>query len=186
VASELATRLGVGLNVVRESLSVLDGAGLLDVLPNRGAVVKSLSRDDIAEIFQIREALEGQAACLAARNITRDGARQRLQEAFELADKAAHAGDVGTYRIANGEFHRAILEIAGNRRLIESATELTVPIYQLQLHLLLDGTALRSAAAGHKRIVDAILSGNATLAQQAMQAHIESAGLAMQRVVEAR
>jgi DNA-binding GntR family transcriptional regulator len=183
VASELAASLQVSLGVVREALSLLDGAGLVEVLPNRGAQIRSLSREDVRQIFELREALEGQAAALAARNVGRPKARQILMDAFRTADKAARAGDIAGYRSANAALHHAILTLADNPRLLEMATELTVPIYQLQLNMLLEAPDLATAAAGHRRVVDAILKGDAMTARDEMQEHVRLSGAVMIRLV---
>ena len=184
VASELAADLQVSLGVVREALSLLDGAGLIELLPNRGAQIRPLSRDDVRQIFELREALEGQAAALAARNIQGVKARQALMDAFKKADKAAATGDVVGYRSANTAFHQTILALANNPRLVEVASELTVPIYQLQLSMLLNERELKAAAAGHRRIVDAILAGDADRARAEMQDHVRVSGAVMIRLVE--
>lgn len=184
VASELAADLQVSLGVVREALSLLDGAGLIELLPNRGAQIRRLSRDDIRQIFELREALEGQAAALAARNLQGLKARQALMDAFRKADKAASTGDAAGYRSTNAAFHLAILSLADNPRLLEMATELTVPIYQLQLSMLLSEGELKTAAAGHRRILDAILAGDEDRARAEMQDHVRFSGAAMMRLVE--
>jgi DNA-binding GntR family transcriptional regulator len=184
VASELAADLQVSLGVVREALSLLDGIGLIELLPNRGAQIRPLSRDDVRQIFELREALEGQAAALAARNLSGAKARQTLMEAFRKADKAAVTGDVVGYRSANTAFHQTILALADNPRLVEVASELTVPIYQLQLSMLLNERELKAAAAGHRRIVDAIFAGDEDRARAEMQEHVRVSGAVMMRLVE--
>ena len=184
IASDLASELGVSLGVVREALSLLDGAGLIELLPNRGAQIRSLSRDDVRQIFELREALEGQAAALAARNLSGAKPRQALTDAFGQADQAAAAGDAPGYRSANAAFHHAILALADNPRLLEIASELTVPIYRLQLTMLLDDAELKAAAAGHQRIMDAILAGDAERARTEMQDHVRFSGAVMMRLVE--
>lgn len=184
VASELAADLHVSLGVVREALSLLEGAGLIELLPNRGAQIRPLSRDDVRQIFELREALEGQAAALATRNLRGPKARQTLMDAFTKADKAAATGDVIGYRSTNAAFHQTILALADNPRLVEVASELTVPIYQLQLSMLLNERELRAAAAGHRRIVDAMLAGDEDRARAEMQDHVRVSGAVMMRLVE--
>lgn len=183
VASELAADLEVSLGVVREALSLLDGAGLIALLPNRGAQIRSLSRDDVRQIFELREALEGQAAALAARNLQGMKPPQALMDAFKKADKAAAAGDVVGYRSTNAAFHQTILALANNPRLVAMASELTVPIYQLQLSMLLNEPELKAAAAGHRRILDAITAGDEERARAEMQEHVCVSGAVMMRLV---
>lgn len=184
VASELSAQLKVSLNVVREALSLLDGAGLVHVHPNRGAQIRSLSRDDVRQIFELREALEGQAAALAARNIRSPKDRKLLLDAFRKADKAARDGERSIYRTENNKFHEAILTLGGNPRLMAIASELTVPIYQLQMNMLLETNDLTAAAEGHRRIVDAILKGSPGRARDEMQEHVRTSGEVMIRLVD--
>ena len=78
----------------------------------------------------------------------------------------------------------SILALANNPRLVEIASELTVPIYQLQLSMLLNEHELKAAAAGHRRIVDAILAGDSERARAEMQDHVRISGAVMMRLVE--
>lgn len=184
IASDLVADLQVSLGVVREALSLLDGTGLVEVLPNRGAQIRPLSGRDIQHIFELREALEGQAAALAARNVSSPQARQILLDVFRNVDEAAAAGDAVQYRSTNAAFHQTILRLSGNPRLSEIASELTVPIYRLQLSTLLEAPDLATAASGHRRIVDAILGGQQTLARDEMQEHVRLSGLVMMRLAD--
>jgi DNA-binding GntR family transcriptional regulator len=88
------------------------------------------------------------------------------------------------YRSTNAAFHQTILALADNPRLVAFASELTVPIYQLQLSMLLDERQLKAAAAGHRRIVDAILAGDEDRARAEMQDHVRLSGSFMMRLVE--
>lgn len=184
IAADLTKQLGVSLNAIREALSTLAGAGLIEIQPHRGAVVRTLRRDDIREIFQIREPLEGQAAFLAAQNAGDAAALSTLKSAYVACRAAVRAADPKAYRVANHEFHLAILAMSKNQRLASLAEELMVPIFSLQLHLLLGAPQRIKSDDEHTGLLQAITTGNARLAERLMRAHVRSSALAMEAVVE--
>src|SRR2546421_13031594 len=67
---ELARELGISRTPVREALLVLQAEGLVDAVPNRGAVVRSHDANDLEDLYQLRALLEGYAARRAAANVT--------------------------------------------------------------------------------------------------------------------
>src|SRR4051812_16469171 len=66
IARDLVEQLGISRGPLREAFRRLAADGLVDLIPNRGAMVRRLSNDEIAQVYQIREALEGYAARRAA------------------------------------------------------------------------------------------------------------------------
>ena len=66
-AEALAQRFGTSRTPIREALLQLEAQGLVEVEPNRGAVVRTFDRDDLFDLYQVRALLEPQAAALAAR-----------------------------------------------------------------------------------------------------------------------
>jgi GntR family transcriptional regulator, trigonelline degradation regulator len=91
---ELCNRLGVSRPSVREALRQLEAEGLIDILPNRGPVVKIVSLSDLLEIWEVRTALE----TLIARRFARHGTEQQIEEldkAIRAFDAALRAQDVG-------------------------------------------------------------------------------------------
>lgn len=142
IVADITKRLGVSAGPVREAIRRLNGEGLVDVQPNRGAVVRRFEAADIAEIFSVREAVEARAAELAALNIDLGDNRRRLDEiAAEAAEATAEGGT--RYIDHNARFHRLIYDMAGNAKLREVAEGLTLPIYRMQFHQLM---VRRSAA----------------------------------------
>ena len=112
IVADITKRLGVSAGPVREAIRRLNGEGLVDVQPNRGAVVRRFEAADIAEIFSVREAVEARAAELAALNIDLGDNRRRLDEiAAEAAEATAEGGT--RYIDHNARFHRLIYDMAG-------------------------------------------------------------------------
>ena len=103
----------------------LERDGLIDLLPNRCAVVRSLSERDVEDAFQIRALLEGYSAAQAALYIT----EKQIQELEQLCNEMESPGGQGTSPEAiayllerNGRFHQIILAASGNSRLPTQAT----------------------------------------------------------------
>ena len=185
VVADLKTRLGTSAGPVREAIRRLTGEGLVDIVPNRGATVRSLNAREVAEIFELREAVEGFAAELAARNIDREDHRALLEAERDRADAAATAAG-RAYIDHNHALHRLIYRIAGNARLTETAEQLTLPIYRLRYHRLLDAAHILTSRAEHDALIAAILAGDELAAARAMRDHIRNSARAMLAVLDAR
>jgi len=167
----LADKLGVSRTPVREAIRRLIAEGLLSVGPSRGLIVTELSREQVMQLYDLREVLEGAAAGLAARHAHEAeiaGIRRRLSEMerMESAEELA---------AANRELHRAIYAAAHNQYLIQAANNLADSLN------LLPGTTFsvpdrpRTAHAEHVEIVRAIESGDFARAEETGRRHIHEA-----------
>ena len=182
IVADLVQELAVSAGPVREAIRRLTGEGLVDFVPNRGAMVRKLDARAISDIFRIREVIEGLAARLASENIDRPGNRDRLREEQKAGVAAAKAGG-GIYIDHNRRFHTLIYEIADNDRLTEVAQQMTASIYRLNYHSLMDASYAKRSASDHNTIVRAILAGDGDAAEREMRAHIAAAGMAMQNAI---
>src|SRR3989454_3460971 len=100
----LSQQLGVSRGPIREALGRLAAEGLVTVRPRRGAVVRSLSKDEFLEAYQVREALEMMAVRLAVPQLTED-ILARLQELIEAMEGHAEREEVSEFFDANAAFH---------------------------------------------------------------------------------
>lgn len=115
----LCQRLGVSRTPFREAMRLLEAEGLVRITPRRGTRVAPITLSDLAEAFPILGALEALAGELACRRITEEEiAALRRMQAEMVACRAA--GDRDGYFRLNELIHRAIRDIAGNERLIET------------------------------------------------------------------
>ena len=176
IASDLISRLGISAGPVREAVRKLTGEGLIEIQPHRGAVVRDLTRKDILEIYEMRAAIEGLAARLAAERINEGDNRKLLERAAAGSDEAFKSSDLSAYNEANHQFHDAIVAIANNQRVVSVAEQLVLPIYVLRYHQLLKASNIETSATEHRRIADAILGGEAERAERLMRKHVENSG----------
>ncbi|HEY9292726.1 MAG TPA: GntR family transcriptional regulator [Microlunatus sp.] len=114
----LSEELGVSRVPVREAILTLAAQGLVTVKPRSGAFVRKLTRRDVAELFDVREALEPAIASAAARARSEDDLAQ-LRSAIDIASDAAVCFDAGTGSRSNADFHAALAQ-ASHHRLLQS------------------------------------------------------------------
>jgi DNA-binding GntR family transcriptional regulator len=120
VESELATRLGISRQPVREALQRLSTEGWVDLRPAHGAFVHSPTEEEADQLLAVRSLLEAESARLAAANMTPQ-AVAGLREICERGVSALAADEVDAVVAANAELHSAIVELSGNTVLAELA-----------------------------------------------------------------
>ncbi|KNB53384.1 GntR family transcriptional regulator [Streptomyces caatingaensis] len=119
----LAERFGVSATPVREAMQQLVLEGAVEAVPNRGFRVTSRSARDLAELAEVRALLEVPVVLRLARTVPAARWRDLLPSA-EAAAEVARRGDRAAYAEADRAFHRALLGLGGNRRLVAVADEL--------------------------------------------------------------
>ena len=95
IEEQLAADLGVSRNPVREALRVLESEGLVEINPRRGASVTNVSEEEAQEIVEVRAALEGFCARLAARRCS-PGLKADIEKVLDRGERAAAANDLFT------------------------------------------------------------------------------------------
>ena len=167
----LADELGISRTPLREAMRLLAADGLIELEPNRGAIVTALSRESQVRFWEARLALEPAAARLGA--TARDAAALQAMRAA-IADQRAGGGNHGF--AANRAFHLALVHSAGNPHLDRFAESLWVQsvgttIYDSQTR---DGAVAVGYADAHEAILRAIESGDAEVAERLTREHILS------------
>lgn len=175
VEDRLAEEFGVSRNPVREALRSLETEGLVEVVPRRGALVASLSDDEMQEIGELRAALEGLSARLAARRVTEE-MRRRIAEIVDRGDRAAAAGDADQLNQLNNEFHVFLAEAGRNRFLADFMRALRDRTHWMYLSSMSwrRGEAWRE----HASILRAIADGDEELAAVLANRHVTNAAAA--------
>ncbi len=151
----------------------LAAEGLIEHLPNRGAVVRRLSTRAIRELFEIRFELEALAARLAAESDDAD-ARARFAEAIRpiFDDRRRQAP---AYLNENAAFHDAMMALGGNLQLCDLATRLRLPLIMAQVGDILTPEILDASVREHRAIADAVLARDPDSAAAHMRAHLKRA-----------
>jgi DNA-binding GntR family transcriptional regulator len=181
---KLAVELGVSTTPVREAISQLASEGLLQLVPRLGAVVPTLSREEVIELYGVREAMECYAAAKAAETISPArlaevrGFVERMegivtkffgQKKLQLEGQALR-----DFLAADLAFHMTIIEAAGNHRLTKLAADshAHARIFAAD-RLSHDRGLLEEAIHQHRAIYEALARHDGEEARRQIALHIE-------------
>lgn len=175
VEGELARRLGVSRNPIRESLQLLAADGLVDLTPGRGAQVHLPTPEEVDQVFSVRRLLECEAARLAAGHAGPEDIT-RLEGIVELGTARAQAGEAGALADLNTQWHGAIFLAAGNPVLTRLWHSLEKRV-RWYFAPVARGRGLDSWRE-HRTLTAAIAAGDSARAAELMRAHIDSTSTA--------
>lgn len=171
--AELAARMRVSRTPIREAIRRLVSDGLVEVAPSRGVMVVQLDRQQVRELYALREALEGTAARLAAQAASPAEIDEMSEVLNSLTGRDNLPDDL--FR-ANSMFHGLIYEAARNRYLEQALAQLSDSL------ALLPGTTFGVAGRQdvamleHLAILRAIAARDSETAEQTARHHIRMAG----------
>lgn len=171
VEDRLAEQLGVSRNPVREAIRALEGTGLVEVVPRRGAYVSQLDPLQASQLLELRAVIEAYAARLAARHRT-DSDLAALRECLEEGARASRQGDHVRAAAFHRDFHIGIERASGNAHL-----EAVVGPLRHQTELVFSILADRRAVLSwdeHVRIYEAIEARDEAKADRFTTEHMES------------
>jgi len=169
----LAKELGISRTPIREALNRLAQDRLVTVSPGRGAFVATFSFDDMVQLLEIRETLEGMAARLASNRITKETLEKLRQRLKAAAQKQEHNGYKG-YLDADRDFHECVISACGNHQLSQLMKSLQDRIQMLRSRsVMLPGRA-RKSFQEHMEIIDALSARDPDLAEEKIRTHIRN------------
>lgn len=170
-ATELGERFGMSRTPIREATQELARLGLVTVERNRGIRVLPTSVDAFVEGFEVRLMLEVPLANRAA-SIATPAQRADVEAQFAHFVEVAESGDVDATLRCDRDFHRGLLEIAGNRRAVEVLTEQRNMVLKTGVGTVPNMRSTVECAEDHRAIVAAVSAGDGSAAGAAMRAHI--------------
>ena len=169
VERDIADHLGMSRSPVRWALQRLETDGFLERSTKRGLSVRNLSAKEALELLEMREALEGMAARLAAERRTDDDVEHLTALLHAMKSKNRQWGS--SYGLAR-EMHVAIFQAAGNSALTDMLAKIFAQSSTLSYRLLTAGKEARNTLAEHQRIVDCIIKQDAAGAERHARAHM--------------
>lgn len=170
---KLVEQLGVSRTPIREALRRLEQERLI-AESGKGSVVLGITLEDLVDIMDIRQRIEGLAAYYATKNMTPEGKAQ-LQQISELQDFYFEKQDVDNLRKMDDQFHDAIYHLCDRPVLRDALIPLHRKSQRYRRISIEDKNRLEYSVQEHKAIYNAIISGDADLAAQLITSHIESA-----------
>lgn len=185
VEEELAERLAVKRHVVREALADLERVGLVERIPNRGAVVRLLDPVEVRQIYSVREALE----TLAAEQIPLPASAVVLEQLRVLQQRHAAAVESGDARAAfraNMQFHETLFGACGNPPLVELIQGLAQKVHGARSITAASPAHLQLARDEHAAMVEALAAGDRDRLVALCRQHLGPSRDAYIAAVEAR
>jgi len=170
---EIANRLNISRPPIREAFKTLEAQGLVVRKPRRGVFVTEMEEKDIWEVYTLKATLYEMAAALAIENITVQQIHE-LETLFKEMETCVNntPPDILAYQKFHQAFHARTLDIAGNERMKQIATNLHQQIRRFSYRTLQNKDHLHSSLAYHKKIVEAIAQRQKTMACSLMKKHV--------------
>lgn len=170
--TELSTKYQVSRAVIREAINRLESCHLVERKANVGARIVSLTPEGLIQLYQVREALEGMAARLAAKNMS----DEEIADLTTLLDnhfQTVKGGESYYQEAGDLDFHYRIILGSKNQHLIEvlvNGIYHLIRMYRVQLGMA--GPRVTTAFDEHKHVVQAIANRDEELAEMLMRRHI--------------
>jgi DNA-binding GntR family transcriptional regulator len=177
VELDLCEQFGTHRGDVRLALFELEKKGLVERIPNRGALVRGLTPKEVRQIYAVREQLEVMAVSIIPFPVSADSI-DRLEELQRRHTAAIVAGDLLTVFYSNLSFHQVLFGLCGNDCLIETIDLLAQKVYGIRSFVNAFPDALERARHDHQDMIKALRGSQrdklVTLARRHLQPAPES------------
>ena len=169
---DLAEEMGVSRTPIREAIRKLEKEGLVTIEPRRGAYASMISTQDMVEILEVRQDLEGLAAYFAASRMS----PVEMEELREIADHynaAVKEGSMQDMIRYDTQFHRQIVDSCNNKILVNMVEQLQELFLRFRYIYYDNFRRADNMPSEHQEIIDAIASGDEDRARAAADVHID-------------
>lgn len=167
----LSEVLKVSRTPLREAIKMLAAEGLVELLPNRGAIALQLSEADILDTFEVMAGLEGQSGELAAQRIT-DAELAEIRAMHYEMMAAYTRRDLSTYYQLNSAIHRAINAAARNPVLTATYNQVNARLQALRFRSNQDGEKWKRAMQEHEQMIQALAAHDPVAMRAVLIAHL--------------
>ncbi|MEX2671177.1 MAG: GntR family transcriptional regulator [Phycisphaeraceae bacterium] len=175
VVQKLAQQLGVSATPVREALVELETTGIVDLLPNRGAVCRPFGPQQLREIYQIRRILEAEATHASCGRIPDDELERVRDESRQLLEASDDAPGWSDSAMAlDQQLHNLVSLHSGSDRLGHELARYATLMHAVRQYVHNRLNVQRRAIEDHLEILDALIERDADKAAAAMSKHIRN------------
>lgn len=167
----IGEELGVSRTPVREALRQLELEGLVTIIPNKGAYVVGISQKDIRDIYEIRSRLEGLCARWAAEHISKEQLDE-LEENIYLSDFHSFKGNSEQVVELDNRFHEVLYNASGSKELRHILVDFHHYVQRVRKITLATQERAMNSNDEHRKIVEALKTHDADLAESLANAHM--------------
>ena len=171
IEQDVAAELRLSRTPVREAISKLEQEGLVDKIPQRGAVVRGITEKEIDEVFGLRMVLESYAASLATERIDEE-ILQQLDVLLDKQHKTLEQGNVNRYIQLNTQFHDLIYRASRSDKLYQMINNLRDYFYKYRVLILKMGGMPSISLQDHKKMVQAMRRRDAHKVEELVKEHV--------------
>ena len=182
VEADLTHELDISRSLLREAFRELAAQDLIELMPNRGAIIRRLSAQEALELFEIRAELEALAAGLAADRMQDADVKQAFEDEIAQIWNDRNFFSREDYIAENEAFHTAILKASGNRQLKKMYERMQLSLIMAQINSALTPEVIETSVSEHRTIASAILQGDGPTARDAARDHLKRASEFMSQV----
>jgi DNA-binding GntR family transcriptional regulator len=168
---ELAEVLQVSRTPLREAIKMLAAEGLVELVPNRGAIAVALSEADVLHTFEVMAGLEGLSGELAAQRITASELAEIRAMQFEMMG-AYTRSDLSNYYRINAMIHSAINAAAKNPVLTSTYNQVNARLQALRFRSNQNGEKWKRAVKEHEQMVEALSARDGAALRALLQQHL--------------
>jgi len=170
---ELADVLQVSRTPLREAIKMLAAEGLVELLPNRGAIAVALDEKDVNNTFEVMAGLEALSGELAARRITDEELAEIKAMQFEMM-AAYTRGDLSAYYRLNARIHSAINAAAKNPVLTTTYNQVNARLQALRFRSNQDGDKWKRAVNEHEKMIQALSAHDPEAMRKVLLTHLNN------------
>ncbi|QYC39941.1 putative HTH-type transcriptional regulator YdfH [Nonomuraea coxensis DSM 45129] len=173
IEADVCEQFGASRAAVRETFKELASEGLVEIMRNKGARVRVISKAEAVEITEVRMVLEGLAAYKAAERVTPEQAAELRQIVTDMR-AAVEVNDLDRYSELNVALHAKIREVAGHRTAAAIIERLGAQVVRHKFRLARQPGRAAVSLPQHELVVAAIVARDPEAAQTSMQQHLRS------------
>jgi DNA-binding GntR family transcriptional regulator len=170
---ELSELLNVSRTPLREAIKMLAAEGLVELVPNRGAIAVSLTEADVLNTFEVMAGLEAQSGELAAERITPQELAEIQAMHFEML-AAYTRRDLSVYYTINARIHNAISGAARNPVLAQVYAQVNARLQALRFRSNQDGEKWKRAVKEHDRMIEALAAHDGAAMREVLLTHLRN------------
>jgi DNA-binding GntR family transcriptional regulator len=172
IEGDLSRDFKVGRGTIREALKRLAAERVVELIPHRGAFVRSLTKTETLELQDVVLALYSYAVSLAASRINEGDKRKRLTAAYRRLVAGGPQSDRIHHALDRSSLHDVIFSICGNRELARANPTVLIQILRIQIHPFLTVHDLNALYSDYQLLYAALVRGDAAKARRAIEQHI--------------
>ena len=171
IEKEYSDRLNISRTPVRESLKLLESEGLVKYIPRTGVVVNRVTKDDVIEIYKIRNTLELLVATEAMKYIT-EADVENISSILDETEKANDEGNISEVVHLFTKFNTELYNLSKMKILPAMISNLNSYLHKFRTISIEDSERRKKALLEHRHILDAIVSKDRDLAEMIIKKHL--------------